>query len=138
MTKVGESEEDVDNIEAWAEIIKDVLRCAPIEKRAAILALATQNEADSAARRKANGDRLVVINAAELMANTDTPGLRHWNVIMRLKSLIVQVFVRNIRNNHSPKDAGKLLFVGHRYGTGSGLLADYLDDLSRGDDDRQA
>jgi hypothetical protein len=39
------------------------------------------------------------------------------------------VFARNIRNNHSPADAAKLLFAEHRYGTGSGYLGDYINAL---------
>ena len=50
---------------------------------------------------------------------------------MRLKSLVVQVFARSITNNHSPQDAAALLFADHRYGTGSGCLGDYIDDLPR-------
>jgi hypothetical protein len=59
------------------------------------------------------------------------PGIRHWNVIMRLKSLLVQVFVRDITNNHSKADAAAILFVEHRHGTGSGWLPDYLRDLPK-------
>src|SRR4051812_26740592 len=54
----------------------------------------------------------------------------YWNVIMRLSSLIVQVLVRRIRNNHSPKVAGENLFAAHPFGDGSGQLSDYLDGLS--------
>jgi hypothetical protein len=48
---------------------------------------------------------------------------------MRLKSLVVQVFVRNIANNHSPGDTAEILFAQHRYGAGSGCLRDYLTDV---------
>jgi len=48
---------------------------------------------------------------------------------MRLKSLLVQVFVRDITNNNSEKDAAAILFADHRYGTGSGQLLDYISDL---------
>ena len=50
---------------------------------------------------------------------------------MRLKSLVVQVFARSIRNNHSPQRAAEILFAHHRHGTGSGDLSDYIDDLPR-------
>ena len=45
---------------------------------------------------------------------------------MRLKSLLVQVLVRDITSDHSPEDARAILFVQHHYGTGSGCLRDYL------------
>jgi len=61
------------------------------------------------------------------MADLNAPGLRQWNVVMRLKSLLVQIFVRNVRNNHSPEDALAILFAEHPYGTGSRCLEDYLD-----------
>ena len=54
------------------------------------------------------------------------PHHRYWNVIMRLQSLVVQVFVRRISNNHSSKDAAAILFAKHPYGQGSRMLADYL------------
>jgi hypothetical protein len=57
----------------------------------------------------------------------NSPGLRHWKAIKHLTSLVVQVFVRNITRDHSPKDASKLLFAHHKYGAGSGDLGDYLD-----------
>jgi hypothetical protein len=45
---------------------------------------------------------------------------------MRLKSLPIQVFVRDITSDYSPEDAAAILFTYHRHGAGSGLLADYL------------
>jgi hypothetical protein len=45
---------------------------------------------------------------------------------MRLKSLIIQVFARTISNSHSPRDAAKLLFAEHPYGTGSRYLGDCI------------
>jgi hypothetical protein len=60
----------------------------------------------------------------------NTPEYRHRNVIMRLKSLVVQVFIRDITNNHSPERATEILFAHHRHGSGSGLLEDYLRNLS--------
>jgi hypothetical protein len=56
------------------------------------------------------------------------PGQRHWNAIMRIKSLLVQVFVRDIANNHTPQDAASILFAKHPHGTGSRLLQHYLPD----------
>jgi hypothetical protein len=64
----------------------------------------------------------------ELAGFEQSPGWRHWNAIMRLKSLVVQVFVRDIANDYSAADAAKILFAEHRHGHGSGRLRDYLPD----------
>jgi hypothetical protein len=127
--KRSADQNDIENVEAWAEVIEDVLNLVPPDLRAAALALATKSENAARKEREANAG-LLVLTAAEL-ENMDTPGLRHWGAIMRLKSLLVQVFVRNITNNHSPKDAAHILFAQHDYGHGSGMLQDYLDDLPR-------
>jgi hypothetical protein len=122
MTKQSEHRKDVENVEAWAEILKEVLYCVPIELRAQMLALATKNEE---AEREV-GIRLIPF--PELGVDNRRPGHRHWHAIMRLKSLVVQVFVRSIANKHSRKDATQILFAPHPYGSGSGLLRDYLHD----------
>jgi hypothetical protein len=128
--KTSETEKDIANVEAWAEIIADVLWHVPQDKRLTVLALATKNEEAEAQERKAAGNRLVLIEPFNDETWMNEPGQRHWNTIMRLKSLLIQVFVRNITNNHSPQDAARLLFAEHRYGHGSGLLEDYLERLT--------
>jgi hypothetical protein len=119
--RTSEDQEDVENVEAWAEVIEDMLRLVPMDRRAAVLELASKKrrEADSL------GDGLHFID----ITKTDTPGLRHWNAIMRLQSLVVQVFVRHITNNHSPEDAAQILLAQHPYGHGSGQLGDYLEGI---------
>src|SRR5262245_51317074 len=107
-----EDEEDIGNIEAWAEIIEDMLYLVPFDSRMKVLQLTIAKQEAEIAEMAEHGP-LRVWSAAE-MANTDTPGLRHWNAIMRLKSLIIQVFTRNISNNHSPVDTAKMLFAEHR------------------------
>lgn len=42
------------------------------------------------------------------------------------KALVVQIFVRDIVNQNSPKDAERILFAHQSHGKGSGLLSDYL------------
>src|SRR5262245_61656583 len=118
--KYSETKNDLENIEAWAAIIEDLLFRVPPDMRAQVLALAGKNEEAARKKREAR----VMMSAAEALANMDSPGIRHWNAIMRLKSLVVQMFTRNITNNHTPADAAKLLFADHRYGTGSGSLSD--------------
>jgi hypothetical protein len=58
-----------------------------------------------------------------------SPGIRYWHDIKRFKSLIIQVFVRDITIDHSEKDAAKVHFMQHPNGHGSGWLPDYLDGL---------
>lgn len=123
----GETAEDIDNVEAWVEIVEDMLWLAPADRRADILELAFAKEKASRNER-AKHDGFIVYSFNDLDMNT--PGVRHWNAIMRLKSLVVQVFIRNITNEHSPEDAAAILFADHRYGTGSGRLSEYLDNLS--------
>jgi hypothetical protein len=119
-----ETDRDIENVEAWAEVIADVLYRVPADKRAEVLALATKNEEADRREREANGDgRLRYIDMSKW--GTMPPPTRN-DAITRLQSLIVQVFVRDIANNHSPKHARDILFVGHPHGTGSGLLEDYL------------
>jgi hypothetical protein len=118
------TEKDIQNVEAWAEVVEDLLYLVPTDKRAAVLALATEKERQEQKKRDESGG-LIIMNAAEL-ANATFP---HWNVIMRLKALLIQVLVRNITNNHSKEDAAAILFAHQRYGNGSGYLLDYLEDL---------
>jgi hypothetical protein len=128
--QVGEDDDDIGNVEAWAVIIEDLLHSVPPEQRAEVLALAVKKEEANRKEREKHGG-IIIWDAAEMLAKMHTdPGIRHWNAIMRLKSLIVQVLVRNISNNHSPRDAARLLFAPHRHGHGSGLLQDYLDGLN--------
>ena len=125
----AEDAEDVGNVEAWAEIVEDMLFLVPPEDRMKVLQLAVASEEAAIAERLEHEPLGKIWCASEFPM--DTPGMRHWNAIMRLKSLIIQVFTRNITNDHSPTDAAKLLFADHRYGTGSGCLGDYIDDLPR-------
>jgi hypothetical protein len=120
---MSEAQRDIENIEAWAEVIGDILFHVPAWHRAAVLALATKNEeAEQQERAKHGGIRVLCLS--EL--NVDKPGMRHWNAIMRLKSLLVQIFVRDISNDHSEQDAARILYSRQPYGNGSGELLDYL------------
>src|SRR5262249_39908993 len=125
-----ENREDIENVEAWAELIKDVLWLMPVERRADVLALAVKNEGAEHEERVTRGGALKFIDLTD-DSWMNSPRHRHRNVIMRLRSLVVQVFVRRITNNHSKEDAAQILFAPHPYGNGSGLLQDYLRDLPK-------
>jgi hypothetical protein len=118
-----ETDRDIGNAEAWAEVVGDVLLHVPPDRRAAVLALATRNEEAERLEREANGGFRIVAFSPDLMKE---PGMRYCNVITRLKSLLIQVFVRDIANNHSAQDTASILFAKHPHGTGSRLLEDYL------------
>ena len=109
-----EDQKDIGNVEAWAEVVEDLLHLVPEDQRAEVLALASKNEAAKAKKREANGG-LIVYYAADIDWK-NSPGFRHLGAITRLKSLTVPVFVRDITNNHSPEDAAQILFVEHRHG----------------------
>jgi hypothetical protein len=59
----------------------------------------------------------------------DPAMFKNWRAEKEAASLIIQVLVRSITNNHSPENAAKVLFRDHLRGTGSGWLPDYLDGL---------
>jgi hypothetical protein len=125
MTNEGETDEDMANAEAWAEVILAVMFPIPMDMRLAILAIVQRELEEKVAELGANGG---------LVLRTIVPGeyeksrcFRHHGAIKRLISLVIQVLVRRITNNNSPQDAAKLLFAYHRHGHGSGQLLDYLE-----------
>lgn len=124
-TRYSESQEDVENVEAWAEVIKDLLYQVPCDLRAEVLALASKNEETAREEQSKTGIPFQVFRLDLEKLNND-PGIRHWNTIMRLKSLVIQVFARYINNNNSPDRATDILFAEHPCGTGSRLLEDYI------------
>jgi hypothetical protein len=113
---------DAEKLIVWREAIQKALYCVPLDDRAEVLRQLTEAHA-----AKLAGPRLKIISFHELTAPSETDGL--WNPIIRASSLIVQVLVRTITNNHSPERASAILFREHREGTGSGWLPDYLDGL---------
>ena len=117
--KTSEDERDVENVEAWADVFRNLLHLIPLDRRAEVLALVTKN--DEAERAQ----RFRFVDLAKLKP------LRNFNATMRLRSLVIQVLVRCVTNNHSKEDAAALLFVEHRYGYGSRRLGDYLPKSSR-------
>jgi hypothetical protein len=111
-----------------AKVIEDLLFLVAPSKRIEVLKQAVSNEEAASCGRHETGG-LEVWTIADLPETRSCPGWRYWNSIMQFKSLIIQVFLRNITNSHSKEDAAKILFMGHSNGTGSGWLPDYLDGL---------
>ncbi len=71
-----------------------------------------------------------MMRAADLDAEfLQSARLRHWHALMKLKGRVICSLVRDITNNHSPGEAGKILLRRQRNVPGSGLLADYLRNL---------
>src|SRR5215475_10773448 len=95
--------EDIQNTEAWAVVISHILHLMPTEQRATVLELALKDEECEKAKREED-DEIIMIDD---LGWKNSPGARHWNAIMRLKALVIQVFARNVTNNHSPTDAAE-------------------------------
>jgi hypothetical protein len=125
---VGENDKDIANVEAWAEVVEDMLALIPPDNRIEALRIAVEKEG-AARKERAETGGLCFVRFDNDEAWRNSAGMRHWHAIMRLKSLVVQVFVRDITNDHSPEDAAKILLAHHRYGHGSGRLGDYLDNV---------
>jgi hypothetical protein len=116
-----------EEIEVAALVIRDLLyRVAP-EKRAAALARAAEREAQEAAKPQFE------IRCASEIDFANSPGIRYWHDIMKLKARVAYTFIRNITNNHAPEDAAELLFQQQCGVPGSGYLEQYIDKLPRGD-----
>jgi hypothetical protein len=125
--------------EVAAEVIADLLYLIEPQKRLAALAIATKAEEAESKEREANGGfHVISFDEESTEAFLQSPGIRHWNAIMRFKARAICTFVRNIRNSHSPHNAGRLLFQHQPNVPGSGYLEDYLDGLPRRGDRKQA
>jgi hypothetical protein len=122
---MAESRKDIENVEAWAYVIERLLDLIPVERRTEVLTLTTKNHEAERKERAANGSFYKVADI-DWMASSS---IRHWHTIARLKSLVVQVLTRDIKTNHSPEDAAKILFAPHPFGHGSRRLRDYLPEV---------
>ncbi len=107
---------DTGNVEAWSEVIAALLCLAPPDKRLEVLRLAAKHEAVAAPHR-------LILDGGDCR---EDPGLRWHGCIQRLKSLAVQVFVRDIASSTSAAEAERILFSRQLCGHGSGCLGDYL------------
>jgi hypothetical protein len=126
-TDRSERTKDVVNAEAWVEVFDDILCLVPEEIRAEVLTLVVRNNEAERKEAEANGGLGKSIYLSE--SHGDLPGIRHWNAIMRLESLVIQALTRNITNNNSPEEAAKFLFAEHPHGHGSGWIVEYLEGL---------
>jgi hypothetical protein len=121
MTKqYAETEEDIEDVATWACVVRDVIALVPHDKRGAVLAFVAEKEEAERKKIEDSPGGFVVLDFTEFKIDYD------YAAAMRLRSLVVQALVRNIRNNNSPEDADALLSVLHPFGDGSGVLKDYL------------
>lgn len=113
-----------------AEVLEDFLHLVEPDKRLAVLTMAVVKEEAAIEKRGKNGllDWLPM-DEDSMAAYRASPGWRYHNRIQKFKSLIIQVFTRDITNDNSPEGAARLLFMHHANGNGSGWLPDYLDGL---------
>jgi hypothetical protein len=114
---------DERTIAVWFKAMENVLFCLPPAVRLEVLHRLTASEIERIQCRKNEIIQLISL------ADFDLATFENWRAVKEAASLIIQVLVRSITNNHSPNDAAKVLFREHRRGTGSGWLPDYLDGL---------
>jgi len=119
---MSETPEDMQNIEAWAEVGGLMLSLVPFDLRTKVLSVALERQCAEEKQRERNPIRLIGFDENWM----DTPYIRNRGTIMRLLSLVAQVFIRHITNNHSHEDAEEILYSRHPYGHGSRLLEDYV------------
>ena len=107
------TEEDINNVSAWAEVIGDMLWAVPRDLHEDVLNLALARQQEEKRRADENGGRLwwTPGDREDFMKS---PGMQSYSAIKRLKALLIQVFAREIRNSRSPDDAAKLLFARQR------------------------
>jgi hypothetical protein len=120
---------DDPEIAVAVEVLEDLLHLVEPDKRLEVLTTAVAKEEVAREKREVSKLDWMSMDEASMAAYRASPGFRYWNRIMRFKSLIIQVFTRDITNDHSAEDAAKILFTQHRNGNGSGWLPDYLDGL---------
>jgi hypothetical protein len=113
---------DERTIAVWFKAMESVLFCLPPAVRLDVLHRLMTSEIERIEREN-EPIRL------KSFADFDLATLENWHAVKEAASLIIQVLVRSITNNHSPDDSAKVLFREHRRGTGSGWLPDYLDGL---------
>src|SRR5262245_5639589 len=103
----SETEKDICNVEAWAKVIERVLWAVPPDTRVAALMLTLQNEEAERKEYEANGGGLI-IREVDDERYLQSAAFRYHDVIMRLKSLVIQVLTRDITNNCTPQKAKEI------------------------------
>jgi hypothetical protein len=112
------------DVAIWTGVLEDVLFCVPREIRLTVLRKLAEDHEKREAERERCGLKLLTVRD---LCSIEEP--KYANAQDEATSLVVQVLVRAITNNHSGEDAAKILFREHRRGTGSGWLPGYLDGL---------
>ena len=107
-------------IAVWTEVVEHVLYCVPPSIKREIVAAVVE---------KTNEPQKTAWTFADIEEMGQGPGLKYWDAINEAMSLVIQVLLRRITNNHSAEGAAKVLFREHRYGTGGCWLPEYLDGL---------
>jgi hypothetical protein len=109
-----------EHVVVWLAALEDVLFCIPRDFRLEALRRLISSEEK---RQSAGPLRFWTFS------DIDLAEFKYWHAEKEAASLMIQVLVRSITNNHSRDNAAKVLFREHRMGTGSGWLPDYLDGL---------
>jgi hypothetical protein len=127
--KTAATSKDIGNVEAWVEVLQHVFALIPLEARVEVASQLADAVAKKARKFEAGGGVIVRCAADAAEEYEKSPAFRWHGAIKRLKALTIQVLARSITNNNSPRDAAALLFAQQHYGTGSGCLSDYLNNL---------
>ena len=118
-------EEDSKRVEVAAVVINDIIESLQIDS-AAVLAEAAKQYAEEHAD-DLPGSRLGPSDYPRriLASGKSHPACGTGTTSCEIKAAIAYSFVRDIKKDHSPEDAARILFGTNHGGGGSGLLADY-------------
>jgi hypothetical protein len=95
---------DDSEVEVWFNALEIIVPHIPESVRMQILQKLIDDEAE---RQRKKDD---VFEFEFKYWKLDDVAIRDWSPMMRARSVIAQVLVRSVRNNHSPEKAARLLF----------------------------
>ena len=116
-------------IEIAGVVINDLITLLGVDGNAALAEAARQYAEEHADDPPGKfGLKIIDLSEEGFAKVQQTPSWRWHNAVMRAKAAIAYAFIRSICNEHSDKDAARLLFS-QQPGPGSGWLVDYIGDL---------
>jgi hypothetical protein len=115
------------NIEAASYIVNDVINSLRVDRDAVLAEMAKQHD-DKREHQTSGG---LVFCRFDRETFMQSPYMRHYGRIMRLKAALAYSFIRTVTNNHAPDVAEKMLFGTNHGIAGSGWLLDYIGDMIR-------
>ena len=125
MTKFAETDRDVANVEAWVDVIEEMLWCVPYITQEDIFRRVLVNVETERREEEERGTPYKDFTAEELRENVPLQTDQHRGAVARLTGLVVQILVRSLQNYHGPQTTAGVLFVEHPHGKGSRQLLSY-------------